>query len=147
VAFVKALATMKVSPAFLKEMSMAIAERIGALCPAMFLGRRGTEALVSSHRSKHQQAAKWKATELIRLRAFPEPVVRGCSGRVCCPAKARWADQAHCQWFGPVQSRSLNRDGKKSFFSRYFRAAERHARWHDPSRPLGQIQPSGMGAS
>jgi hypothetical protein len=46
-AFVKALASAKLSSALLKELRMAIAERTGARRPALLVGRKATEGSAS----------------------------------------------------------------------------------------------------
>jgi hypothetical protein len=73
VSFVKALLTIKVSPALLKELRSTIAERIRVQRPSAPVGKRGPEGPVFSHRTPHRLAGKRKATEFAGSVVSPEP--------------------------------------------------------------------------
>jgi hypothetical protein len=75
-AFVNAPSRLKVSPALLKELRRAIAEKKGARRPAVPVGRRSHENLVSSHRTPHQKAGKRKASDLAGSGGCPESAGR-----------------------------------------------------------------------
>ena len=158
VALVKALATMKMtpavakelksSPAVLKELRRAIVERV-ARQPTLLVGRRSPEGSVSSNRSLHQREGRRGAAGLADSVGSSEPAVKrpapdvgsaelpastpratgeqaasggrqlvslegGATYAVVAAATAKWAAHAHSQWFGPVRTRHLPRDGTKA---------------------------------
>jgi hypothetical protein len=63
-AFVKAVSSMDVSPALLKDLRRAIAARRGRKRPEVAVGKRDNAGPNSSHRSPYQLAGKRKANEL-----------------------------------------------------------------------------------
>jgi len=141
-AFIKAISTLRLSPAILKELKMAMSRRkkkpavpVGIHSTISASGAQSPQRLLASKRkanelASHQAPSTWRwvrasAREIIgshgRTRCILQPAprvprgrgdVRGCLGWVRRPSSAKWVAQAHSYGFRPIWIRCLVRDSQ-----------------------------------